>query len=132
VQNIRALLIEDLERFKMIAKPKLRPRITPVLKGEYSIEEFTVKSGIVAYTRVNVDKPAELWVKEAYERQITHLNKDIMNDVQLQPAERFSFTQKDGTMVEGWILKPIDWDMARASKYQNLSYRQLRQLTRIQ
>jgi dipeptidyl aminopeptidase/acylaminoacyl peptidase len=77
--------------------------------GQYSIEEYDVNAGIVAYTRVNVDKPADLWVKDTSERQLTHLNKETLSEVKLQPFDRFSFTQKDGAMVEGWLLKPVGW-----------------------
>ncbi|MFH1179156.1 MAG: S9 family peptidase [Candidatus Bathyarchaeota archaeon] len=84
--------------------------ISPVLNGEYSLEEYSVKSGIVAYTRVNVDKPAELWVNTGVDALVTDLNKDVMAEVWLSPKERFSFTQKDGAVVEGWILKPNGWD----------------------
>jgi dipeptidyl aminopeptidase/acylaminoacyl peptidase len=84
--------------------------ISPVLKGEYSLEEYSVKSGIVAYTRVNVDKPAELWVNTGVDARVTDLNKDVMAEVWLSSKERFSFTQKDGAVVEGWILKPNGWD----------------------
>ena len=88
--------------------------ITPVLSDQYSIEEYSVKDGILAYTRVNTDKPAELWIKDASERRIDPLNRELLSDVQLQKATSFSFTQKDGTDVEGWILKPIGWKMGES------------------
>ena len=80
-----------------------------MVKGQYSIEEYSVKAEIVAFTRVNVDKPAELYVKDTSERKISSLNQKIMDEVQLQSFEQFSFTQKDGALVEGWMLKPVDW-----------------------
>ena len=101
--------VSDSDRYELHRLDPETEIITPVLKGQYSIEEFSVKAGFVAYTRVNVDKPAELWVKDSAERQVSHLNKQVIEEVKLQPAERFSFTQKDGALVEGWILKPTEW-----------------------
>ncbi len=83
--------------------------ISQVLNGQYSLEEYSVKRGVVAYTRVNVDKSADLWVRDDEERQLTWLNKTVLDDVELRPAHRFSFTQRDGATVEGWCLKPVGW-----------------------
>jgi len=83
--------------------------ITPVLKGQYSIEEYSVKDGFVAYTRVNTDKTPELWVLDTSERQLTNINKKLIDEIKLQQAENYSFIQKDGATVEGWILKPVKW-----------------------
>ena len=101
--------LSDSDRHELHRYNTKTQTIMPVLKGEFSLEEFSVKSGIIAYTRVNVDKPAELWVKDISERQITSLNKELLNEVTLCPKERFSFIQKDGATVEGWILKPYGW-----------------------
>lgn len=83
--------------------------IEPVLRGQYSLEEYHVSNDVIAYTRVNTDKPAELWVKDPQERQLTTHNQEIVLDVRLQTAEKFSFTQKDNATVEGWLLKPDNW-----------------------
>jgi dipeptidyl aminopeptidase/acylaminoacyl peptidase len=80
--------------------------ITPILVGAYSIEEFSVKKGVIVYTRVTSDSPAELWVKAESNRKITSLNDELIKNVTLKQPERFSFTQKDGADVEGWIIKP--------------------------
>jgi acylaminoacyl-peptidase len=89
--------------------------ISPVLSGQYCIEEYSVKHGVVAYTRVNVDKSAGLWVKDLEEKQLTEPNKTVLDEVMLRPAHRLSFTQRDGAKVEGWVLKPVGW-------VENLSY----------
>jgi acylaminoacyl-peptidase len=83
--------------------------ITPVLKGQYSIEEFSIKSGVVAFSRVNVDKPVDLWVKDISERQISDLNRQSLDLITLQSADQFEFTQSDGSIVEGWVLEPLNW-----------------------
>jgi dipeptidyl aminopeptidase/acylaminoacyl peptidase len=40
------------------------------------------------------------------ERQLTHLNKDVLAELALPSAERLLFPGSDGVAVEGWLLKP--------------------------
>ncbi len=101
--------VSDSDRYELFRVDPENGDITPVLKGQFSLEEYSVMEGIAAYTKVNTDKPAELWVWDGSERQVTQHNREIVNEVLFQSAERFSFTQRDGAEVEGWLLKPVGW-----------------------
>jgi len=101
--------LSDSDRYELHTVDPVSGEISPVLKGQYCIEEFTARKGIVAYTRLNTDRPPDLWVYDGCERQLTRLNKDVLDRLKLQTAERFSFTQEDGAEVEGWVLKPVGW-----------------------
>ena len=101
--------VSESNRYELYKVDPKSGKITPVLKGQFSLEEYSVVDDVIAYTKVNTDKTPDLWVKDTSERQLTHLNKKQEEEIELQPAEEYSFTQKDGSTVEGWILKPIDW-----------------------
>ncbi|MCW4049980.1 MAG: S9 family peptidase [Candidatus Bathyarchaeota archaeon] len=88
--------------------------IDAVVTGDYSIEEFSVSKGIVAYTRVNTAKPAEVWVTEDKDICVTKFNDHLIANVALSKASRFEFTQKDDTTVEGWVLKPVGWKKGKS------------------
>jgi dipeptidyl aminopeptidase/acylaminoacyl peptidase len=81
--------------------------IEPVLTGEFSLEEFSVRDGLLAYTMVKTASPAEVWVKEGDGgRRLTAFNDYLLSELALSGAEEFSFTAGDGVRVEGWVLKP--------------------------
>jgi dipeptidyl aminopeptidase/acylaminoacyl peptidase len=46
----------------------------------------------------------------AAERQLTHINEAVLSHVQMQPVEWFWFTGAEKKQVEGFILKPPDFD----------------------
>jgi dipeptidyl aminopeptidase/acylaminoacyl peptidase len=46
-------------------------------------------------------------------RQLTHMNDAVFAQVQMQPVEWFWFTGAEKTQVEGFILKPPDFDPSR-------------------
>jgi dipeptidyl aminopeptidase/acylaminoacyl peptidase len=79
----------------------------PVVAGDFSLEEFSVRDGVIAYTRVTGTEPAEVWVRdEEGERRITGFNDDLLSRLNLSEPERFGFEASDGQGVDGWILKP--------------------------
>ena len=49
----------------------------------------------------NLDGSAEL--------QLTHLNRDLWTQLDLQPVERLPYKSSDGWAVEGFFVKPLGW-----------------------
>jgi dipeptidyl aminopeptidase/acylaminoacyl peptidase len=70
-----------------------------------------------------VERPPEVFVAdlnkasgdpESYvPRQVTHLNDTILSQLAMSPMEPFWFTAQDGTKIEGFIVKPPNFDPAR-------------------
>jgi acylaminoacyl-peptidase len=78
-----------------------------VIGGDLSIEEFSVRGGVIAYTRVTATEPAEVWVRDWLgDRRLTRFNDRLLSMLELSEPERFEFQASDGERVEGWILKP--------------------------
>lgn len=61
--------------------------------------------------------PAELYVAAGNGRnpqQVTRFNAAWLSQVALQPAERLTWTVGDGTTIEGWLVKPVDYVPGRS------------------
>jgi dipeptidyl aminopeptidase/acylaminoacyl peptidase len=70
------------------------------------------------YTRMSVGSPNEIhsyWLCDRCDippppRQLTHLNDAILSRVSMSPLESFWFTGADGDKVEGFFVKPPNFD----------------------
>jgi len=81
----------------------------PVMAGERSCIPLGMEDGCLIFAVSTVHKPLELFTADldgANERQLTHLNAELMQDWYFPTAEHLTFPGSDGVQVEGWILKP--------------------------
>ena len=89
------------------------------LKG--NIKTITNKKGAVNYFDVSNDDVyfigfRDLKLEEIYcinngvEKQLTHFNEDILKDKSLSIPERVSFKTNNDFEIDGWVLKPINYD----------------------
>ncbi|MCX6642401.1 MAG: S9 family peptidase, partial [Candidatus Bathyarchaeota archaeon] len=84
--------------------------ITPVVVGDFCVEEFSARKGIIAYTRTGIAEPMEVYVKRGEkETKITRLAEAPLSEAPMINGEHFSFEASDGATIEGWLLKPYDW-----------------------
>lgn len=66
--------------------------------------------------RQATDRPADLFVLDgtgSVRRQLTHQNREILSRLALQPAEPFWASGAEGTPVQGFLVKPPDFDPSR-------------------
>ena len=99
--------VSDGGRFNLYRMGFDDGEIEPVAAGDFSIEEFSVRDGVVAYTRVKGTEPADVWVRdEAEERRITNFNDELLSRLSLSNPEDFEFQASDGQVIEGWVLRP--------------------------
>ena len=80
----------------------------------YSIDEFDVSNGLVAFTAMTFDEPKELYIShgEGY-RRVTSFNDMFRSRFKLSRAEHFKFRASDGVLIDGWIMKPVDFEEGR-------------------
>lgn len=67
---------------------------------------------VMAYTVTDAISPAEVYVNRGdgtLQRRITSFNNSWLNEVTLQPAEQLTWSVADGTEIEGWVVKPVDY-----------------------
>ena len=90
------------------------------LKG--NIKNITNKQGAVNYFDVSNDDIyfialRDLKLEEIYcinketEKQLTHFNEDILKEKSLSIPEKVSFKTPNNFEIDGWVLKPINYDV---------------------
>ncbi len=89
----------------------IRGKFEPVITGDRVVEDFTIQRGGRIYlTIMDPLNPPEIYM---YERgnivKLTHYNDHFLSKKKLSKPEKFAFEASDGTRIEGWIMKPIDF-----------------------
>ncbi|MBB6062748.1 dipeptidyl aminopeptidase/acylaminoacyl peptidase [Thermosipho japonicus] len=75
-----------------------------------SIDGFDVKNGEIYFIGLKKFKLQEIYKLEKAEKQITFFNEWLANERKISKPEKFTFTNKDGIELEGWIIKPVDFE----------------------
>ena len=78
--------------------------------GSVSVSE---DGSVMAYTVSDPLSPAELFVSDGEgqnEVQVTSFNRKWLEEIDLVEPERLSWSTRDGTEVEGWLVKPVGYD----------------------
>jgi len=92
-------------------------RVRTVVHGDFQARSVSVdRAGRIAFTRMGVDAPVEAWVAGrdgAGARQVTRENTAFLAAVAPAVADSFQVRATDGTMVEGWLMKPAGWQAGR-------------------
>jgi dipeptidyl aminopeptidase/acylaminoacyl peptidase len=98
----------DTHLFRMPAGGGKAEQIT---KGDRSLSgfSFSEKFDKVSYAAMDPRHPAEAFVSRidgTGEVKLSDLNQKLLNEVELNPAERIHFPSQDGTQIEGWVIQP--------------------------
>lgn len=81
--------------------------------GHRQVYDWDLKAGVLAYCAADVNSPGEVHVlDESGDRQVTRLNPWLAGR-QVQLPERMDFTAPDGWRIEGWLIKPPNFDPAK-------------------
>jgi len=96
----------------------------PLTKGNLDISGFTVdaQSENIALLVGTANQMAELYVANigipepgaVNLRQISHFNDEVTAELLIQDPEEVRFESGDGTPIQGWLLKPPDFDPSNA------------------
>ncbi len=91
-------------------------RAERVTDGEMMISTFAPSedSSVFAFDASEATRPSEIWVQDARgTRRITGLNDELLKDITLVEPQVFRFKASDGVEVEGWIMKPSEYEDGR-------------------
>jgi dipeptidyl aminopeptidase/acylaminoacyl peptidase len=99
--------------------------VAPVLKGKQALQQYSVSadghamvvllSSQTAIGDLYVFDPSASSASSASPREITSVNKQLFDQLNLTTPEEFWYTSFDGKKIEGWILTPPNFD--RTKKY---------------
>lgn len=89
----------------------------PIAPGTYNSEITVSGNGnMLAFTRSTLTMPAEIFVlqtKEGQARQLTRHNSALLSRVEMNPPEPFWFEGAQGTRVEGFLIRPPNFDASK-------------------
>jgi dienelactone hydrolase len=91
--------------------PAAGGEITRPIGGRLMLYSYSVaKSGEVAALITTPDRPSEIFtIPDGKLTRITHVNDAFISQVKLTAPEYVKFKSKDGTIVSGYLYKPIDY-----------------------
>lgn len=84
--------------------------------GDQRVSGFSLSSdgSTIAYVSGTTDNPGDLFITELNDdapKQITTLNKAFLDHIALsQPEEFWVPSLSDGHLIQGWVMKPVDFD----------------------
>ena len=92
----------------------MRPGVDAIseVTSEKVIYDYDLGSaGAVAFTATRPDLPGDVFAASAgSSRQLTHVNEELLKQVELGSVEKFQFPGKDNTPVDGFITRPPGFD----------------------
>ncbi len=69
------------------------------------------------FTRMSIGAPIELYkrslLEDAKEQQLTHLNDSVLSQIAMSPLESFWFSGANGDKVQGFLVKPPNFDASK-------------------
>ncbi|MEM8772845.1 MAG: S9 family peptidase [Pseudomonadota bacterium] len=91
-------------------------RVRTVTRGEHRLFLSSIKgnnaAAVISSPKVT-SNVARVSLGNGSVRQLTDLNSDILYDVELGDVEEINYKSADGTDVQGWLVKPADYDASK-------------------
>jgi dipeptidyl aminopeptidase/acylaminoacyl peptidase len=87
---------------------------TRVLPGNHSVARFDLQGGTIVSLLGKAGQPYELFsFVDGSLKQLTSMNQDLLSKMKLASVEKINFNSMDGTPVEGFVVKPVDFDPSK-------------------
>jgi dipeptidyl aminopeptidase/acylaminoacyl peptidase len=99
--------------------------VSKVVSGARFVREMDINdaTGQIAFTASDFEHPAELYIARldgSHERQLSHANDAFLKGLKLQPVERLSYRTRDGLEIDGFLVRPSEWEPTK--KYPMILY----------
>jgi dipeptidyl aminopeptidase/acylaminoacyl peptidase len=89
-------------------KVDLKGKVKAVIEGK-TLGGYSVGGGRVAYVAMSGTEPMELYLRDGKDRKLTDFNGKLLRSLSVSPPEHFSFRNRLGRAVDGWMIKPVGW-----------------------
>ncbi|HEV1996040.1 MAG TPA: S9 family peptidase [Candidatus Acidoferrum sp.] len=85
--------------------------ITRPVAGRLMVNDYSLaKTGDLVAQVATLDRPDELYtIPDGKLTQITHTNDALISQLKISQSEYVHFKSKDGTIVSGYLYKPLDY-----------------------
>lgn len=84
-------------------------RVSPPLTPAGSCDSFDVREGSLVYCGLYGGELCELYGGDG--RRLTHFSRT--EDYTYAPPRMHTFTDRDGYVIHGWAMRPVDWEPGR-------------------
>ncbi|MFW5799777.1 MAG: alpha/beta hydrolase family protein [Spirochaetota bacterium] len=76
-----------------------------------TVDDCDIKKGKIVFTAMRDLNLNDLFIMDGgKEKQITDFNREFFKDKKLSKPERISAETDKGVQIDGWIIKPVDFD----------------------
>ncbi len=83
----------------------------PVTHGSYEVMDFTRAAGRIAMSYSDPRTIGEITILEKSSRKrVSRVNDELFAEIVVVETEDFDFASADGTKIQGWLLKPANFD----------------------
>lgn len=84
-------------------------KLETIVTGK-TVDGFTIsENGLIAFNAMTSMEPCELYLFDGEEKKLSGFNKKLLDKLTLMPSEHFTFKNRLGRTVDGWIIKPVEW-----------------------
>ena len=78
-----------------------------VIDGNFSISDYSIERSLIALLLSLFQEPGEIYAYENDQlKKTTNINEAVLNTLEKASVEKIHFNSKDGTKVEGFVIKP--------------------------
>lgn len=93
-------------------------KVSSVTRGPRAVRHVDIneKAALIAYVVSDPTRPGDICVADLegrHERPLTRSNEAFLQQLQLSPVERFTFTTADGWDIDAFFMKPVGWQNGR-------------------
>ena len=104
-------LAGDQGKTPLFSVPAAGGQVTRLLDGPFQIGALSVAADKMAFTRTDPAAPSDVWsfARGGQMRRLTEVNRELTDEWRLVSPENMRFRSYDGAEVEGWLMKPLDF-----------------------
>lgn len=112
-------LVDDKGNTQLYSLDVATENVKQVTGGTQQLGNFTIANNMMVATTVTTpEKPGDIAVVPAYRQnptptRLTGVNDSLLSQYQLGAVEELSFDSFDGKPMQGWIIKPPNFDPSK-------------------
>ncbi|MCA9738813.1 MAG: S9 family peptidase, partial [Gemmatimonadetes bacterium] len=95
----------------------VRGGVEPVTRGNHMVDVGSIANGVAAATITTFNDPEDIYTFPLRQpdrvTRLTEVNADVLAGVRLGEVEEIQYRSVDDFEIEGWIVKPPDFDPSR-------------------
>lgn len=109
--NNKLYFIATIDNASNLYSLTLSGKCTPLTHKEGSVDCFDIINDTIVFAGMRDMKLQEIYLLDnGKEIQLTKINEEALTDTYVAVPEKLSFINEDQERVDGWVLKPYDFD----------------------